>query len=385
MADELYDMSDEELEVAFKAAKAEEQADNATSEEDLNDDEYEQSGDDDDTSDQSDDEDGIDTDEEEAEDGEGEEEEGEESDTEEEDEEKSDDEESEDSTAKDKADEEPASLTFKAVGKEYTITDAEMREQFPKVFAQAMDYTRKMQAIAPWRKSIDAIENAKLEHSDINLMIDVFKGDKGALLEVMKRTGIDGLDLDPETDKYAPKEYGRDEKALDLEDVIESIRGDEEYRTTHDVLTRAWDEASWREFANDPNKIAQLHQDVKTGMYAILQKEADKLKVYDGAKGRDFDYYMAAARQYYTKEATKITQKMKQDLEEREKQLDSRTKIAEIEAKSNKREADKYAAGKRRAAAPTGRTTQKKKGVVDYMNVSDEDFEDWYKRLEDRM
>ena len=384
MADELYDMSDDELEVAFKAAKAEEQASDETSDEDFDDDGYEQSDDDDDSSDQSDDEDDVDTDEEDDEEGEGEESEAEEEDDESEDEE-SEDEESEKSTAKDKAEKEPASLTFKAVGKEYTITDTEMREQFPKVFAQAMDYTRKMQAIAPWRKSIDAIENAKLEHSDINLMIDVFKGDKGALLEVMKRTGVDGLDLDPETDKYAPKEYGRDEKALDLEDVIESIRGDEEYRITHDVLTKSWDEASWREFANDPNKIAQLHQDVKTGMYAILQKEADKLKVYDGAKGRDFDYYMAAARQYYTREATNITRKMKQDLEEREKQLDSRTKIAEIEAKSSKREADKYAAGKRRAAAPTGRTTQKKKGVVDYMNVSDEDFEDWYKRLEDRM
>lgn len=375
MADELYDMSDDELEVAFKAAKAEEQDDDETSDEDFDDDEYEESDDDD----SSDDEDDVDTDEEDDEGGEGEEED------EESEDEESEDEESEKSTTKGKADKESASLTFKAVGKEYTISDTEMREQFPKVFAQAMDYTRKMQAIAPWRKSIDAIENAKLEHSDINLMIDVFKGDKGALVEVMKRTGVDGLDLDPETDKYAPKEYGRDEKALDLEDVIESIRGDEEYRTTHDVLTKSWDEASWREFANDPNKIAQLHQDVKTGMYAILQKEADKLKVYDGAKGRDFDYYMAAARQYYTKEATNITRKMKQDLQEREKQLDSRTKIAEIEAKSSKREADKYAAGKRRAAAPTGRTTQKKKGVVDYMNVSDEDFEDWYKRLEDRM
>ena len=67
---------------------------------------------------------------------------------------------------------------FKANGKEYTFTPEEMMAQFPKVFGQAMDYTKKTQALKPWRKTIDAIESANLSHDQINLMIDVFKGSK---------------------------------------------------------------------------------------------------------------------------------------------------------------------------------------------------------------
>ncbi|NCB03383.1 MAG: hypothetical protein EOM67_14690, partial [Spirochaetia bacterium] len=105
-------------------------------------------------------------------------------------------------------------LKFKANGKEYELTEAEMRDMFPKVFGQAMDYTRKTQAMKPWRKTIDAIEQAKLSHDQINLMIDVFKGDKNAIAEVIKRTGVDALDLDTENSRYEPKDYGRDDATL---------------------------------------------------------------------------------------------------------------------------------------------------------------------------
>ena len=79
------------------------------------------------------------------------------------------------------------SYKFKANGKEYEFTEDEIKAQFPKIFGQAMDYTKKMQAIKPWRKTIDAIEQAKLGHDDINLMIDVLKGDKGAIAEVLRK------------------------------------------------------------------------------------------------------------------------------------------------------------------------------------------------------
>ena len=88
----------------------------------------------------------------------------------------------EDEDSKDKIDEiaqqEHQELAFKANGREYKFTPEEIMAQFPKVFGQAMDYTRKTQAMKPWRKTIDAIEQAKLGHDDINLMIDVMKGNK---------------------------------------------------------------------------------------------------------------------------------------------------------------------------------------------------------------
>lgn len=363
MSDDLYEMSDEDLEDAFRAA-SEETGDYEGQEPDTND-----------TDDTSDTEDKSDI--------------GKTPDVGEDPEEGDDEQEGDEDGGAEKSTvadpEAPRNFSFKAVGKEYTITEDEMRSQFPKVFAQAMDYTRKMQAIAPWRRSIDALEQAKLSHEDVNLMVDVLKGDKGAIAEVLKRTGVDTLDLDPDEDVYTPREYGRDSIALDIQDVVESISSEPEYQTTHRILTKGWDNESWQEFAKDPNKIAQLHQDVKSGIYGVLQGEADKLKVYDGAKRRDLDYYMEAARTYYQGQVNKISHTRSQESKEREEQLKTRSKIAEVTENSNRREADKQAAGKRRAAAPTGRATPKSKGIVDYMDISEEDFEDWYKRLEAQM
>ena len=65
---------------------------------------------------------------------------------------------------------------YKANGKEYEFTADEIMKRFPQVFGQAMDYTRKMQGIKPWRQTIDALEQAQLGHEDVNLMIDALRG-----------------------------------------------------------------------------------------------------------------------------------------------------------------------------------------------------------------
>ncbi len=168
MSKELFDMSDEELEAAFLAAKADVGSEPTQYEEEHED--LEQPVDNEDSDDDAD----MDASEDEAEDDgsdvDDETPDGEDADAEEEPE----------------TEEEPKQAEvqpiqkhkFKANGREYEFTEDEVREQFPKIFGQAMDYTKRMQALKPWRKTIDAIEGAQLSHDDVNLMIDVLKGDK---------------------------------------------------------------------------------------------------------------------------------------------------------------------------------------------------------------
>jgi len=113
-------------------------------------------------------------------------------------------------------------MKVKANGLEYEFTPEEVLEKFPMVFGQSMNYTKKMQYMKPRMKTIDALDEAGLTHDDVNLMIDVLKGDKGAIDEVLKRTGVDTLDLGLEDSNYEPKDYGRDENALDLKNVVEN-------------------------------------------------------------------------------------------------------------------------------------------------------------------
>lgn len=296
-----------------------------------------------------------------------------------------------DEADEDEGEEQPVqSYKFKANGKDYEFTSNEIVDQFPKIFGQAMDYTKKMQTIKPWRKTIDAIEGAKLSHEDVSLMIDVLKGDKTAITEVLKRTGTDTLELDTEADSnYVAKDYGRDDSALAINDIVNDISRDVEYATTHNILSKEWDDKSWGTMAENPEMIKLLHEDVKSGMYQRLQPVADKLKVIDGGTKSDLDYYKQAAQQHfaqvaqYEAQAERIAQRQAAKEAEKAAAEAKQARLEKAKAQTAKRNATKQASAKRKAAAPT--KTVANQGVTDYLDDSDEAFDDWYKRLQDSM
>ena len=271
---------------------------------------------------------------------------------------------------------------FKANGKEYEMTDDEMKSQFPKIFGQAMDYTKKTQAMKPWRQTIDAIESAKLSHEDVSLMIDVLRGDKQAIAEVIKRTGTDALDIDTENSKYTPKSYGRDETALAIKDVIDEISADKEYDITHKILSKEWDDKSFAEFTKDPELIRQLHVDVKSGMYNQVQPIAEKLKVFDRGRKTDLDYYLQAAGELFTEQDA---EKQRQAAIENQRvqvaaKADRQAEIERVKATQQAREKTTEKVDARKAAAPVKAVSGTKK-VMDYLDDSDEAFEEWYKKM----
>ena len=280
----------------------------------------------------------------------------------------------------DEAQKEHQELAFKANGREYKFTQEEIMAQFPKIFGQAMDYTKKTQAMKPWRKTIDAIEEAKLGHDDINLMIDVMKGNKEAIAEVLKRTGVDSLEIDTENSKYTPNDYGRDDKALAIKDIIEEISVDREYETTHKVLSKEWDEKSFRRMTDDPELIRLLHNDVKSGTFDKVQAVAEKIKVFDRGLKTDLEYYELASMeiaQQYQEEQRRAYEVERQRLD-REARLTKQAEIDRVRKTQERQKEVEVKAVERKAATPTSRKAVSSK-VVDYLDDSDEAFEDWYK------
>ena len=280
----------------------------------------------------------------------------------------------------DEAQKEHQELAFKANGREYKFTQDEIMAQFPKIFGQAMDYTKKTQAMKPWRKTIDAIEEAKLGHNDINLMIDVMKGNKEAIAEVLKRTGVDSLEIDTENSKYTPNDYGRDDKALAIKDIIEEISVDREYETTHKVLSKEWDEKSFNKMTDNPELIRLLHNDVKSGTFDKVQAVAEKIKVFDRGLKTDLEYYelasMEIAQQY--QEEQRRAYEVERQRADREARLTKQAEIERVRKTQERQKEVEVKAVERKAATPTSRKAVSSK-VVDYLDDSDEAFEDWYK------
>ena len=369
--DQLWSMSDDELEAAFKEASAQEQSPETAIEEEYKE-EYEEVDDLEQPTDGEDSDDDTSSDDNEEE----EFEEDSEIDEGEPDEElDSDDEQTTEDETESEDEEQPVLRKYRANGKEYEFSDDEIFEKFGQVFGQAMNYTQKMQQIKPWRKTIDAIEQAKLSQDDINLAIDVLKGDKDAIASLLKRTGVDALELDVDNSEYQPKDYGRNETELAIKDIVDEIKGDKEYDTTYDILESKWDSKSRSEFIDNPELIRQLHIDVKSGMFDTIAPIANKLKVYDGGRKSDLDYYKEAAGQYFEKLGQEEAR-----LEKVEQTKVEKEKISKVKADTEKREATKSASTKRKAAAPTKKVSGAKKRT-DYLDSSDEEFDSWYDKL----
>lgn len=281
---------------------------------------------------------------------------------------------------------------YKANGQEFEFTEEEIFKEFGKVFGQAMDYTKKMQAIAPYKSMIATAKEQGLTQEDLNLAIEVLKGDKNAIASVLKRTGVDALELDTEnSDNYQPKNYGRDDNTLKIQEIYEDISKDPEYQVTYHVVEKQWDSKSRDRFRENPELIKGLHIDVKTGIFDKVSPLAMKMKILDGSRRSDVDYYIEAGSQYYNQlaESEQLAQveaekRVKAEQAAAEKANADKARLAKVKADESRRTEVVEAENKRKAAAPTASRADKK-SVVDYLDKSDEKFDDWYKTLQEKM
>jgi hypothetical protein len=186
-----------------------------------------------------------------------------------------------------------------------------------------------------------------------------------------------------ENTSYVPKNYGRDESALAIKDVVDEISRDPEYTTTHTVLAKQWDDASWAVMSKQPGLIRDLHTDVKSGLYSVIQPIAEKMKLYEGGNsGRsDLDYYRMAAIEHLggVRQQARLQQAQAQQVKTVKTQ--QAQKVASVKQAEVKRVATAAASEKRKAAAPT-RAGSGKTGVTDYLSGSEEDFDSWYNNLQ---
>ena len=260
---------------------------------------------------------------------------------------------------------------FKANGQEFSFTQDEMLEQFETVFGQSMDYTQKMQKIAPYRKMISALESEGVTQEQLNVALDALKGDKGALQAILKTHDIDNYDLtsDDEDSPYTPRDYGKNDTQLGIEEVTSKIENDEEYKITVDVIDQQWDNDSRSTIASNPAMIQGLHNDIKNGIYDQVAPAAMKMKVLDGNTKSDIEYYMLAGEQM----------RLQQEATNNGKTVEGLNKPTQA-AEDNFDQASSEAKKKRAAGSTRGRTDRK--GVIDYLDDDDEAYDAWYKKLQ---
>ena len=244
---------------------------------------------------------------------------------------------------------------IKANGKEFEMTLDELKQTASK----GMDYLKKTTALKPYRTMIAAMEENKVSPEDINLLIDLKKGNKEAIAKLIKENEVDVYDL-PEANDYKPQEYRQSETALEMKEVLNTISKDAEFSRTSEIYD-AFDDQTKAFLNEDPSRIVGLHNDVKTGVFDKVLPLAEKKAMIDGYNAPFLQYYLQAGQEILNANNRPIQTEQKQYVPPENR-------------------ANKIAAG-----LPSSRGD--KKTVIDYLDeeISDEDFKEWYSKLQRRV
>lgn len=271
--------------------------------------------------------------------------------------------------------EEPNQTSFtpfklKADGVEIPI---ESLDELEKLASQGVNYTRKMQDMAPFRKQLSAMVENNINEDDINLLIEAKGGSKEALATLINQAGVDALDIDAESaNGYKPKQYGLNENQIELKDIVSQISSDTEYAMTENIVDKKWDDKSRGILEANPKAILDLHEDIKSGDYKKYEAEALKMKMMYGAQYSDVEYYAHVRNNDL---AAKKQERETKNSDAVEKEIARRNKQEKINKSSNKKKA---------AATPKSKAGSNK-STVDYLNSPDEDYEAWYKDVMSRV
>lgn len=291
-------------------------------------------------------------------------------------------------TKEPKVEDAPATWSIKADGIDFELTEKELKE----LASKGINYTKKMQRMKPHLTNISALEENGIAKKELDLLISAYKGDKGAINELIKKNNIEVFDLDPEAQQYEHVSYGKSEVEQEMLSVLEDISRDEEYRITEHIITNMWDEESkailTKSFTdrtlrtpNGRTLLEGLHSDVKDGTYDRLAPIMIKKKVMDGGRKSDLAYYLDAARELdvasrQQEEIKAFESKIR--AEEEAKRLILERQIAEQKANAKEKEISRS----RKSAAIT-KNTSKGKDIQSYLpslNVSDDEFNAFMER-----
>lgn len=245
--------------------------------------------------------------------------------------------------------------TIKANGKEYDMSIDELKQMASK----GMDYVKKTTALKPYRTMIAAMEQNGLSAEDINLLIDLKKGNKEAIAKIVSDSKINVYDI-PDSSDYTPTEYRVHESQLDMKEMIADISKDSEFSRTSDIYSKL-DENSKTAISNNPAMLAGLHQDIKSGLFDQVLPYAEKRAMIDGYSQPFLKYYMEAGSEYLKNVNTQNQIKSQQ----------------QIKATTPINRDNKLA-----ASLPSARAD--KKTVIDYLDeeLSDEDYHAWRSKLQ---
>lgn len=256
---------------------------------------------------------------------------------------------------------------FKANGKDVQV---ESVDDAITLMRMGANYNKKMAALKPNLRFVKMLEqNDLLDEGKLTTLIDISKKNPSAIARFVKDNAIDTDEILAEdaSENYSPGKYEVNDSEIELDQVLDGIRGNESFSRTIDIVSNQWDAKSKQIIFNDPNIITVIDSQVQSGVYDKIVNRMETEKMLGKLNGvSDIVAYKQIGEALAAAGLLEPTQASNGDS----------TQTTTTQAA---KPVDKARNDKRKAAASTKQAaSSKKKTDLDNLNplsMSDDDFE----------
>lgn len=167
---------------------------------------------------------------------------------------------------------------FKANGKSIQLNSA---EEAIALMQKGVDYTRKMQDIARYRKPMLMLERANLLNEDqISFFIDLVNGDQEAIRKLLKDKNIDAFSLPSEDEpiNYVAGAHKISDDQINFKEQLDNIatqpKGVEFLKEVNE-----YDQQSKDHIYKEPRILQALYQQKQGGLYDKIVEEIERQRI----------------------------------------------------------------------------------------------------------
>ena len=169
---------------------------------------------------------------------------------------------------------------FKANGKEIVPKTV---EDVISLMQMGANYTKKMQLMAPMKKTVESLNRAEIKEEDLNFLIDIHKGDKEAIKKLLEKHKVDPLELDMDNTNYVAKDNMVSESDVEYVSVLDDIQSSLPKIT--EIISSKWDDKSKQALLKDPRLLRGLHEEIELGRFDKVQSQLEIERTFGRYKG----------------------------------------------------------------------------------------------------
>lgn len=166
---------------------------------------------------------------------------------------------------------------FKANGKMITPRTP---DEAISLMQMGANYTRKMQEIQPYRKVMLMLENNGLmDEGKLSYLIDLDKKNPDAIKKLMKESGIDPLEYNPDEEvNYQAGNHRVTDAEAAFATELDDLKSTPEGRATLGVISQTWDTASKEELFATRGLVNTIQTQRDNGIYDTIVEEVNRLQ-----------------------------------------------------------------------------------------------------------